>query len=530
MSQTPQMAPPSLDPPCCKEPRCSVGKSLKDIMRQHAGTSLFVPPMYWKDIHSKLLGVRFVELPPCTTPSPASIPGSAPSHGHLRPSRAIESLCQALTALLSPHEWDRDRNPDAVLHVLERLWPCAVASQGRAMQHIFYGDRVYRDVVSPQRLWNYPQDGTQSAESSFGSASTCEEADSDLTPSPEPPGSPGPHNPAGLPMICYIAKDELAFRRKNLFRRALGRRGPLNSPVRRLLQRRIKALEPANPNHDPVFVAIFLGMAQRHFYQYSSPYSLGQCTEWWFWPRAPPKRPPFEDICLRILTHDSETAEFIVYTGHVTASFLDRFYYPSRAPPEEEQASSGMKIEYTRVPIWPILGLRERLGKALGEEIVGPFDATRMETWETAGGVVADEVQSSRRRSDDAAFNTANANPDEVQSSQRKSDDAAFNTANANPDEAQSTERKGDEPNSDTANANPDEAQSTERKGDGPNSDTANANPDQVQPNKRRSDDAASNPGKANPDEQPDGDKETPLPDVKKRRRLPDGSPVKVTV
>ncbi|KAH6879785.1 hypothetical protein B0T10DRAFT_551887 [Thelonectria olida] len=36
----------------------------------------------------------------------------------------------------------------------------------------------------------------------------------------------------------------------------------------------------------------------------------------------------------------------------------------------------------THVPIWPILGLRERLGKALGHDVVGPFNSYEMETWE----------------------------------------------------------------------------------------------------------------------------------------------------
>lgn len=85
---------------------------------------------------------------------------------------------------------------------------------------------------------------------------------------------------------------------------------------------------------------------------------------------------------MRILTHDNETSEFLVYTGHVTAQFLDRFFDPSGAFYDEDGTIAGMKIEFTRVPIWPILGLRERLGKALGEDIVGPFDSNQMETWE----------------------------------------------------------------------------------------------------------------------------------------------------
>ncbi|KAF9770608.1 hypothetical protein IL306_011826, partial [Fusarium sp. DS 682] len=53
------------------------------------------------------------------------------------------------------------------------------------------------------------------------------------------------------------------------------------------------------------------------------------------------------------------------------------------APADDDDAIvTGLRIEYTRVPIWPILGLRERLGKALGQEIVGSFNPDEIETWE----------------------------------------------------------------------------------------------------------------------------------------------------
>jgi hypothetical protein len=96
-----------------------------------------------------------------------------------------------------------------------------------------------------------------------------------------------------------------------------------------------------------------------------------------------PPCPNFHDLKLKILTHDTETAEFIVYTGYITKEFLEKFHDPFKAPLNDDDAVvSGIKIEYTRVPIWPILGLRERLGKALGQEIVGAFNPDEIETWE----------------------------------------------------------------------------------------------------------------------------------------------------
>lgn len=78
----------------------------------------------------------------------------------------------------------------------------------------------------------------------------------------------------------------------------------------------------------------------------------------------------FHDVRLGIITLDGETRDFIVYTTVVTAAFLKRFAEPMKAAPNS-QDQSGMRIEFTRVPVWPVLGLRERLGKALGRELVG---------------------------------------------------------------------------------------------------------------------------------------------------------------
>ncbi|KAI8411169.1 hypothetical protein FOFC_07763 [Fusarium oxysporum] len=91
----------------------------------------------------------------------------------------------------------------------------------------------------------------------------------------------------------------------------------------------------------------------------------------------------FHDLKLSILTHDTDTLEFIVYTGYVTKEFLENFHDPFKAPLNDDDAAvSGLKIEYTRVPIWPILGLRERLGKASGQEVVGSFNPDEIKTWE----------------------------------------------------------------------------------------------------------------------------------------------------
>jgi hypothetical protein len=181
-------------------------------------------------------------------------------------------------------------------------------------------------------------------------------------------------------MMCYIGKGQLDSIRKNMFRIIPGPEAQRNEPVYRLQQLRSKILIPDDPTEDVHLAGIFLGMAQRHFYGAATT-SFRRNFRWA--PMETKTRPKFHDIKLRVLSHDNETAEFIVYTGHITAKFMKRFHRPHKAfYADDGEELAGLTIEYTRVPIWPILGLRERLGKALGEDIVGPFDPDVMETWE----------------------------------------------------------------------------------------------------------------------------------------------------
>ena len=178
----------------------------------------------------------------------------------------------------------------------------------------------------------------------------------------------------------------------------------------RLQQARSRGLMPANSDHDVHFVAIFLAMAQRHFYAIPPPSSRRDSQ--WSPARGEPPRPEFQDLKLRILTHDNDTAEFIVYTGHVTAKFLEWFHEPLRNPYGEDREIPGIKIEYTKLPIWPILGLRERLGQAIGEDIVGSFDPSDVETWEN-DGMEKREAQNSAKRKRAALSEVYNGSFDE---------------------------------------------------------------------------------------------------------------------
>jgi hypothetical protein len=81
---------------------------------------------------------------------------------------------------------------------------------------------------------------------------------------------------------------------------------------------------------------------------------------------------PFRDVEVHVITHEGEDgdAKFVVYTAIVTAGLLERFRCPGRGPDLKSDAS-GMEVSRTEVSFWPMLGLKERLAKALGSEIAG---------------------------------------------------------------------------------------------------------------------------------------------------------------
>lgn len=241
---------------------------------------------------------------------------------------------------------------------------------------LHFDNKIYREAVRAPLMWDFPVIGTpRSPYNSHGPTSTA--------------------NPTNLPMVCYIGKRQLLSVRRNLFRIIPGPRGSMNGPVARLQRLRSRMLWPTNRDQDPHLAGIFLGMAQKHFLENGTP--------------SPRRGSGFQDVKLRILMDDAEKEAFIVYTATVTKKFLDRFYDPFKAPKNDGEVP-GMKIEYAQVPFWPILGLRERLGKALGQDIVGPFDPELIETWVDEEPV---ELSKASKRKREALSEVVNASFEE---------------------------------------------------------------------------------------------------------------------
>ncbi|RYP76997.1 hypothetical protein DL769_003532 [Monosporascus sp. CRB-8-3] len=165
------------------------------------------------------------------------------------------------------------------------------------------------------------------------------------------------------PILAYVSRSQLNHVRRNCFRVLAGPNRIYNGPVHRLQALRSKMLMPKNQDEDQYILAVMITLAQQAAY---SEITSSRAT---FHPR---------DLKIRVLSTSEEDDSFIVYTGTVPAAFLRMFHEPEKAP----RGDTKIQISYAQVPIWPVLGLKERLGQALGSEVVGDFDALNMETYE----------------------------------------------------------------------------------------------------------------------------------------------------
>ncbi|KAF4458458.1 hypothetical protein FALBO_14807 [Fusarium albosuccineum] len=346
-------------------PRHREEGSLCDVLRKHAGISLFVRPLKWTDLHSRLLKVGWEKLADCNQPAPNLPPGSAPSPGHTHSSPTILRLTKALTTTLRPDSHSLGVQM-ATKIVLGILWPKVFSKpQFSPRFHLSFGGRVYKNAVKAQILWKFASGETETSRSSLKTPSsrpteTCDTPAKSTT----VPGR------AGLPMLCYIEENWISTERCKRFTIPRNQ----SKPILERRRLKLKKLVPSDANQDAYLVGVFLGMAQQHFYPSSSSSDEPEQHE--------DPLPEFQDVKLRILTHDTQAGVFILYTTKVTRAFLEKFYFPSKAPPSNDNSAFELKIEYTRVPVWPILGLRERFGKALGQGVVGEFDPEQMESWE----------------------------------------------------------------------------------------------------------------------------------------------------
>ncbi|TPX11661.1 uncharacterized protein E0L32_007640 [Thyridium curvatum] len=351
-------------------------------MQENRGTALYVLPICWTDLHARLLGAQFIPRDPVLTPVPATPPLSSPTRRglHVRPSQTAAAISRELNLLLSPETSRLFCKYRAIKTILSTFYPATLSKPRSSSElDLYFGARVFRKAVRVPVLWRQTEQPNASFDSaitqpaaSFGRIPT---AASELFANDSQASCRSSQTAPDAPMLAYINRNQLSLVRRHLFRISMGPEDGdrANTPVSRLQYLRSKALFPADVDQDAHFVGILLAMAQAHFYSQpgsrnssQSSRSAGASAN-----NSQPL-PTFREVTVRLLTHDDDAADFIVYSATVSSAFLQRFSEPSKAPIiADSTTEGGIKIDYTRVPIWPILGLKERLGKALGHDIAG---------------------------------------------------------------------------------------------------------------------------------------------------------------
>ncbi|KJR84459.1 uncharacterized protein SPSK_09010 [Sporothrix schenckii 1099-18] len=439
-------------------PTCPDPGSLYDILRENCGTSLFVLPILWTDHHPRLLRAEFMAEEPTLTPTPSSTmsdlpdsPASGSSSQRQRPSEIAEALSYDLTSLLSPEDTRPFSKSRAIKSVLSTLFQSAFSRPNSGAElDMHFGDRMFRSAVRVPVLWKSADAADSSFDSavtrpvsSFGHAPNGARESNDFSCIASTQSSQGASQG---PIVAYVNRTHLSMIRRNLFRIVDGPEDGdrANMPVTRLQALRSKQLVPSEPDRDAYLLGVFLAMAQAHFYEPSPSRMASQMFSWNAKNRADRISRPseFHDVKLRIITHDDETSDFMVYTTVVTAAFLRRFAEPKKAHPNTEE-QAGMHIEYTRVPVWPILGLRERLGKALGRDLVGDVQQT-MDLFSHDEADVEDAKDGDTNgHTDTNGHATANGNGDADTTTEADKATARYKEAQAVAEQQQKQEKLG---------------------------------------------------------------------------------------
>ena len=328
--------------------------SLYDILHDNAGKQLYVRPLSWTDLHTKLLGCRFMQLPPFDTPAPPSSapepyssspspsPSSLPAWSHIKKApKNDHNMSKILNYLIAPNKPEEAKNR-AMAALLANYYPQTfMYPQDRVDLHLRFGARRYPRSVRCQLLFNHIYPGASMT--SFDSSTTWSaNHSSTMTASNEPS------------ILAYINHSHIHHIRTSCHNIMRGPEGVLNDPVQRLQALRAKALLPKNVDEDAYLVAVILALAQQSVYPDSR-------SNQGFAPR---------DVKVHVLTIAEEEAAFKAYSAIVPAALLSMFHEPDAAP----TGNTEIKIEYARVPAWPAEDLQERLGRALGPDILGDFN------------------------------------------------------------------------------------------------------------------------------------------------------------
>ncbi|KAI0113696.1 hypothetical protein GGR51DRAFT_20869 [Nemania sp. FL0031] len=326
--------------------------SLYSVLDSHAGLKLYTRPLQWTDMHTHLLGCRFVRLspeepitPPSSgTASPSSPPPSSPPQTLKAPNTLAEIRGQ-LCVLLSMEKSNASKNK-AIINILGRLFPDTLSNPKENLHlDLDVGPLRYPATVNCQIAWGHNILNTPSFQSG-----TTRDASRESSPLPSMAVDPTTNT---SPMLAYYSQSQLNYIRRSMHQNYGSPNSVFNLAGHRLGVLCAKKLMAKNPNEDAYFLAMILAMAQESV----------RSTLF------------YREFKARVLSVSQEEKAFLVYTATVPAGFLAKFRDPLAAP----TSYSGIKVEYTKVPFYPSLGLRERLGEALGSDVVGDLDAALLD-------------------------------------------------------------------------------------------------------------------------------------------------------
>ncbi|XXG96940.1 tRNA (adenine(58)-N(1))-methyltransferase non-catalytic subunit trm6 [Hypoxylon texense] len=336
----------------CRKIKSPEVGSLYDILHDSSGSALYVPPFCWTDQHTRLLG-RFVQLPPQSDQRPAlaKLLSSQRSQRLEAHPKLVEIIGHLDTMMMEGSSHLRQSN--SIQALMEVFFPNRLSRTTGELTMRCGSDR-YSNAIRCQAMWkciNSPL--------SFDSATASIASSSESLAREQFSHVKAPYN---TPVLAYVSRTHLNFMRRNCFRILPFPDGSFNTVIHRLQQVRARKLIPQNPDEDQYILATMIAMAQQHVY-------ASMFTGFGFAPK---------DIRVAVITMSRDEGSFIIYSAVISTAFLHLFQYPDKAPPGDPKIT----VEYQHVSVWPVLGLKERLGRALGEDIVGDVDYDSIESFE----------------------------------------------------------------------------------------------------------------------------------------------------
>ncbi|KAK2035814.1 hypothetical protein LZ31DRAFT_601825 [Colletotrichum somersetense] len=337
---------------------CPDQGSLRDTIVNNPGLRLFVKPKCWTDFHLDYLGVRFNDVTPCDTPVPPTASSQDTSLSYYRvPNESAEVLSNALTNMLKGRT--EEHRTRWIQIAMSQLYPGRLSYSKNTGLHHYFGHRAYLNTCQAQVVWEAMPSRSRCI-SSCKSASTWSAGTFGVPTGPKA----GRAIASSQPVLAYVDTKTVDAARRNTYR----------------VKRDNTLVQKPNKQCSKAFLAgIILALAQRPFYDEPMQHAAKSSESI---AMSPLIKEEFDDVAVHILTVEEDLCPpfFIVYRGVVTKALLRKFYHPTKNPQSNVEID-GMRIEYTRVPVWPILGLRERLGKALGTDITGNLIKDSIKTW-----------------------------------------------------------------------------------------------------------------------------------------------------